>query len=199
MKYLPKKIISIFILSLIVFVIFFMLVLKFKSKTYYGDIYKKDAADFSLTDHNGRQFKLSDHKGKIVLMNFGYTSCPDVCPTTLAILRNIILEIEDSNDNLIVLFITVDPERDTVEKLKSYIPYFHNEIVGLTGNEEDIRNVASIYNIIYFKEDEKSDKEYLMSHSPSVYLINKEGELFLKYPQHKLDPKEISKDIKLLM
>ena len=197
MKFATK---SFLLISLIIpIIIYLVLKLDNLSESFYGEIYKKGIIDFSLTDHNGKIFNLSDYKGNIVLINFGYTNCPDVCPTTLVKFREILMELDDEKDNLKALFITVDPERDTVEKLKNYIPHFHSEIIGLTGTMQEIKDVSDLYNVIFFKENEKSDKEYLMSHSPSIYLINKNGELFLKYPQHKISVKGISEDIKLLM
>lgn len=165
-----------------------------------GELIKREAPEFSLTDHNGSNFSFSKNKGdKIFLLNFGYTSCPDVCPTTLATLRNVIVNLGEQSSEVEVLFITVDPKRDTVEKLGKYIPYFHNNITGLTGSVEEIDNVTSAYRIFYFKEEEISDTEYLMSHSPSVYLIDKKGDLLLKYPQNKIDAELIVKDIRKLI
>lgn len=165
-----------------------------------GELIEREAPDFSLTDHRGSSFDFSKHKGqKIFLLNFGYTSCPDVCPTTLATLRNVLVELEEKSNDVEVLFVSVDPDRDTVEKLSEYIPYFHENITGLTGTEDEIENITSAYRIFYFKEEEKSDTEYLMSHSPSVYLIDKKGNLLLKYPQNKIEPELIADDIRKLI
>lgn len=165
-----------------------------------GEIVEREAPAFSLTDQNGEIYNLDEHKGeKILLLNFGYTSCPDVCPTTLAILRGVLENLGDKRNEVEVLFITVDPERDTVEKLNKYISYFHEDIKGLTGNPDQINSVKDAYRIFSFKEDVKSESEYMMSHSPSVYLIDKSGNLFLKYPQHKIEAELISDDIRKLI
>lgn len=165
-----------------------------------GELIDREAPLFTLTDHTGSSFDFSKHKGgKIFLLNFGYTSCPDVCPTTLATLRNVIVELEEKSNEVEVLFVSVDPKRDTVEKLSEYIPYFHENITGLTGSKVDIENITSAYRIFYFKEEEKSDTEYLMSHSPSVYLIDKKGNLLLKYPQNKIEAGLIADDIRKLI
>ncbi len=171
-----------------------------ENESFNGELINREAPVFSLTDHNGFTFDFGKHKGeKIFLMNFGYTSCPDVCPTTLATLRNVLVNLGEKSSEVEVLFITVDPERDDVEKLGKYIPYFHEGITGLTGTSDEIESVTGAYRIFYFKEEEKSDTEYLMSHSPSVYLIDKEGNLLLKYPQNKIDPELIAKDIRKLI
>lgn len=171
-----------------------------EKESLYGELIESEAPDFFLTDHSGEKYDFSQHKGKkIILINFGYTNCPDVCPTTLSTLRNVLVNLGDDADNVEALFVTVDPERDTVEKLSKYITYFHENITGLTGTPDEIENVTSAYRIFFFKEDEKSDTEYLMSHSPSIYLIDKSGNLFLKYPQNKIDPELIAKDIKKLI
>ena len=97
-----------------------------------------------------------------------------------------------------VIFISIDPERDNLEKLKEYVPYFHNDFIGLTGNDEELKNVAEIFNIVYFKENSDSETDYLMSHPTSVYLINREGRLILKYP-HNSKPEFLVQDIKKLL
>ena len=185
--------------SLVVALIFGTKLIR-ESRALNGELIDRKAPDFSLTDHRGLNFDFSKLKGeKIFLLNFGYTSCPDVCPTTLAILRNVLVELDEKSDEVEVLFVSVDPKRDTVEKLSEYIPYFHENITGLTGTEDEIENVTSTYRIFYFKEEEKSETEYLMSHSPSVYLIDKKGNLLLKYPQNKIEPELIADDIRKLI
>ncbi|MGH7885312.1 MAG: SCO family protein [Thermodesulfobacteriota bacterium] len=197
-KYVLYIAFLVLIVSLFAAIVFGTKLLQEK-ESLYGELIEREAPDFSLTDHNGSKYNFSEHKGKkIILMNFGYTNCPDVCPTTLATLRNVLVDLGEDANEVEVLFITVDPERDTVEKLNKYITYFHTNITGLTGTPDEIENVAGAYKIFFFKEDEKSDTEYLMSHSPSIYLIDKNGNLFLKYPQNEIDPELVAKDIRKL-
>ena len=141
-----------------------------------------DIPDFTLTDHNGGKISLSDYHGKLVLLNFGYTSCPDICPTTLTKLKAIYNDLGPEQENVQVLFVSIDPERDSIEKLKHYVPFFHKDFIGLTGSDEDLNKVADSFNFVFFKEGVNPGNDYLMSHPTSIYLINEEGKLILKYP-----------------
>lgn len=188
----------ILLLSLTLFIVFGLQILNDSSLN--GEVIEREAPDFSLTDQYGDTYNLAEHKGdKIFLLNFGYTSCPDVCPTTLATLRGVLEKLGEKRSDVEVLFISVDPERDTVEKLRNYMSYFSEDMKGLTGKPEKIEQVTNAYRVFYFKEEVKSDTEYLMSHSPSVYLIDKNGSLYLKYPQNKINAELIASDIRKLI
>ena len=152
---------------------------------------------FRLRTTETSKFTLSDHSGKVILLNFGFTNCPDICPTTLGILGAVLDLVGD--ERVEALFITVDPKRDTTEKLGAYIPFFHDRIVGLTGSEEAIKRVSDACGGFYSKEQEVSEDDYLVSHSPAVYLIGPGGEIVLRYPTDKLDPKKMADDIKRLL
>ena len=165
--------------------------------TFHGDEYRRPAFDFSLTDHRSQKFSLSDHTGKVILLNFGFTNCPDVCPTTLGMLGEVLDLVGD--ERAMALFITVDPERDTVSKLGDYIPFFHGSIVGLTGSEQAIKQVNDACGTLYSKEQETLEDDYLVIHSPAVYLIGPGGEIMLRYPKEKLDPGKIADDVKRLL
>lgn len=166
--------------------------------TFHGDEFRRPAFDFSLTDHRDRGFSLSDHTGKVVLLNFGFTNCPDVCPTTLGMLGEVLDLVGD--ERVMALFITVDPERDTVARLGAYVPFFHDRIVGLTGPERTIKRVNDACGTFYSKERETSESDYyVVIHSPAVYLIGPGGEMMLRYPKEKLDPKKIADDVKRLL
>lgn len=162
---------------------------------YYGMLYEREAPAFTLTDQDGAKVSLSNFKDKVVLLFFGYTYCPDICPMTMSVMNNVIDELGDQADQVQVVFISIDPERDTKEKLKSYIPYYNENFIGLTGTLEDIDKVADDYNIFYSKEEVESSSEYLMGHNSSVFLITPDGDLFLKYPQNRMDPVSIAGDI----
>lgn len=165
--------------------------------SFHGDEYRRPAFDFSLTDHRNRTFSLSVHSGKVILLNFGFTNCPDVCPTTLGMLGEVLDLVED--ERAMALFITVDPERDTVAKLGAYIPFFHDRIVGLTGTEQAIKRVNDACGTFYSKEQETQESDYMVVHSPAVYLIGPGGEMMLRYPKEKLDPRKIAGDVKRLL
>ncbi|MXW22583.1 MAG: SCO family protein [Candidatus Dadabacteria bacterium] len=164
---------------------------------FYGDEYRRPAFDFSLTDQRNQKFILSEHADKVILLNFGFTNCPDVCPTTLGILGEVLDIVGD--DRAMALFVTVDPERDTAERLGAYIPFFHDRIVGLTGSEEKIKQVNDACGTFYSKEQEISEEDYMVVHSPAVYLIGPGGAMLLRYPKEKLLPEKMADDVKRLL
>jgi protein SCO1/2 len=185
---------------LIIWAVILYQVLAIKSKeSYYGSSYDMRAPDFTLTNQDGEKVTLGDFKGKAVFMFFGYTHCPDICPVTLANLNGAINELGNDKDKVQVIFVTVDPERDSQTELKKYVTYFNKDFIGLTGTPDEIKNVADSYHVFYMKEEDGSDNGYLMGHTSSVYLINPEGRIVLRYPQSKMDPKEIAKDVERIL
>jgi len=185
---------------LIIWAVILYQVFAIKSKSsYYGSSYDMRAPDFTLTSQDGAKVKLADFKGKAVFIFFGYTHCPDICPVTLANLNNAVNELGDDKNRVQVLFVTVDPERDTQAELKKYVTYFNKDFIGLTGTPDEIKDVADSYHVFYLKEDTGSESGYLMGHTSSVYLINPDGRIVLRYPQSKMDPKEIAKDVKRIL
>lgn len=154
-----------------------------KPYQYKGTLYEDPptAADFELARADGGRLRLSDLQGKIVLIFFGYTTCPDVCPITLGIAKRIMEELGDQAEELTFLFITVDPERDTPEKLKAYVANFNEGIIGLTGTNEELLAVQKDYGIYSAKVPLKSGIGYTMDHTARVYLIDNEGRLRLTY------------------
>jgi protein SCO1/2 len=170
-----------------------------RNNKFNGILYDKKAANFTLVNQNGEKTALSEFRGKIVLIDFGYTQCPDICPVILSKLSDVMHELGNQDENVQVMFITVDPERDTVERLRDYMPYFDTNFLGLTGSPEDIDKVAKSYHIFYDKEYKDTKDDYLMSHTSSLYLIDQRGHLLLIYPNDRLDPKLIVQDIKKLL
>ncbi len=157
------------------------------------------AEDFTLTTTEGRPFRLSEQRGEIVLMFFGYTSCPDVCPTTLAEAKRIMEGLDDDAANVRFLFITVDPERDTPQHLGQYVSNFHPDIIGLTGTTEELQTVFSAYGIYAAKAPlENSAAGYSMDHTARVFLVDGDGRLRLSYAFGTPD-KEILQDIQYLL
>ncbi|MCY4262549.1 MAG: SCO family protein [Candidatus Dadabacteria bacterium] len=164
---------------------------------FHGDEYRRPAFDFSLTDHRGDTFSLSSYTDKIILLNFGFTNCPDICPTTLGMLGKVLDIVED--ERIMALFITVDPDRDTVSRLGAYVPFFHDRIVGLTGPQQEIKRINDACGTFYSKEPGDSEQNYSMVHSPAVYLIGPGGEMRFRYPAEKLEPQKIADDVKRLL
>ena len=131
------------------------------------------AEDFTLQGSNGRPVTLSEFRGKPVLLYFGYTTCPDVCPTTLADLRMAMQELGSAKDKVQVLFVTVDPERDTAERLATYLQFFDPSFIGLTGSLPDIEAIASRFGVIFKKNTTiTSAADYLVDHTSAVLLLD---------------------------
>jgi len=133
--------------------------------------------DFALTDQTGHLFHLSQLRGKVVLLFFGYTHCPDACPTTMAKLASVNKLIGKDADRVVIVFVSVDPGRDTPEVLKSYLAYFHMNSVGLTGTKEQIDEVVKQYGARYEIEQSDSAAGYHVNHSTDLYLLDQRGEL----------------------
>jgi protein SCO1/2 len=172
-----------------------------KPPTYRGsDI---TGADFglhlALNDHNGRAVTLNTFRGKLVVLFFGYTHCPDVCPTTLTDLAEAFkLMPKGASDKVQVLFVTVDPERDSPEVLKSYVPYFHPSFLGLHGTPEQVAQVAKDFRIVYSKHVEPGASEYLVDHSAGSYVLDGHGRMRLYLPFGH-SPQDIAKDLSALL
>jgi protein SCO1/2 len=136
------------------------------------------AQNFTLTDQNGNPFRMSEQRGKVVLLFFGYTHCPDVCPATLAIWKQVEEKLGDDAERVKFVFITVDPERDTTKRLKEHVELFSKNFIGLTGSDEELLPIYEVYNIYHEQDDSgNSAAGYLVSHTASSFLINPEGKL----------------------
>lgn len=138
--------------------------------------------EFTLTDHNGNEFNSEKMKGKLSLVYFGFTFCPDICPTSLQKLTNVLTTLDKYQIDVLPIFITIDPSRDTQELLKEYLGHFHPKLIGLTGTDEEIRKVADLYKVFYAKsaDSDGTGDKYMIDHSSFIYLIDKNG----KYLKH---------------
>ena len=137
----------------------------------------RPASDFVLIDQEGRPFHLSQLRGKVVLLFFGYTHCPDACPTTIAKLSRVYKLLESDANKVVTLFVSVDPGRDTTSALKNYLAYFHLDSIGLTGTKDQIDAVVKQYGAKYEIEQSDSAAGYHINHSTDLYLLDKKGEL----------------------
>lgn len=135
-----------------------------------------DVIDFSLTDHNGKPFRLQDLRGKVVLVFFGYTLCPDVCPIELQHMATALQSLGHDSTGARGLFITVDPEHDTPEVLAQYVSYFDTALLGLTGTRQQIEAVTKKFHVVYQKNS-RSTSEYTMDHTANLFVIDKDGKL----------------------
>ncbi len=139
--------------------------------------YQGWGGDFTLTGHENANIHLKDYRGKVVLIYFGYTFCPDACPTTLVDLKQIMKQLGQQADQVQTVFISFDPERDTPERLKEFITHFDPSFVGLTGSESAIKKVAKQYGIRYFREKVESAGGYFFAHTDYTFLVDKQGRL----------------------
>ena len=151
----------------------------------------------ALTDHNGEPRTLADFRGKVVALFFGFTHCPDVCPTTLGEMATVMKELGRDAARLQVIFVSIDPERDTVDVLKRYVPLFHPDFLGMTGSPEEIAKAAKEFKIYYQKQVLKGGA-YTMDHSAGTYLLDTEGRLRL-FAQYGVGAPALLHDIRLLL
>ena len=135
---------------------------------------------FELTSHKGEKKTINDFKGKVVAIFFGFASCPDICPTTMTELKNIKSQLGENANQLEVLFISLDPERDTQEVLSEYMPSFNSSFIGLTGTMENIEKVTQQFKV-YRKKVIQGDS-YTIDHSSGIYLLDKEGKIRVRHP-----------------
>ena len=154
--------------------------------------------DFKLNDHHGKIRTLSDFKGKAVVMFFGYTHCPDVCPTTLSELASALTLLGQKANKVQVLFVTIDPARDTPELLAKYVPAFNTNFLGLYGDEAATAKVAKDYRIFYQKHQAKGGKGYDMDHSAGTYVTDLSGNLRLFF-SYGIGAASIAKDLNVLI
>lgn len=156
------------------------------------------ARDFRLTDHNGQTRTLADFRGKLVALFFGYTHCPDVCPTTMADLAAAIKLLGPDGNKVQVLFVTVDPDRDTAALLKQYVPAFNPTFLGLRPNPEQLKMLAAEYKVVYQKNPGREQGSYLMDHSAGTYVYDTQGRLRLLMSYGTSAPL-IARDFKILL
>jgi len=154
--------------------------------------------DFRLTDHLGKLRTLSDFKGKIVVLFFGYTHCPEACPNTLVELARVMKQLGPDADKVQVLFITLDPERDTQALLAQFVPSFNPKFIGLYGTPAQIAETAKEYRLFYSKGPGKSPGNYTLDHSVGTYIYDQSGRLRL-HAAYGQGVDALVHDIKLLL
>ena len=154
--------------------------------------------DFSLGDHHGKPARLADFRGKVVVMFFGYTQCPDVCPTTLSGLRETMALLGPDAERVQVLFVTVDPARDTPALLAQYVPAFHPAFIGLYADEKTIAATAKEFKVFYARQPGKTPDSYSVDHSTGSYVFDPDGRLRLLL-RHGEAPANVAADLKALL
>ncbi|HMH17237.1 MAG TPA: SCO family protein [Burkholderiales bacterium] len=166
----------------------------FKNTDITGADYGKE---FALTDHTGRPRTLADFHGKVVVMFFGYTRCPDVCPTTLAELKAVKDQLGSEGKRMQVLFVTVDPERDTATLLANYVPAFDPSFLGLYGDPAATAKVAKEFRVFYQKVPGKTPDAYTVDHTAGSYVFDPQGRLRL-FARHG-NAANLAADIRILL
>jgi cytochrome oxidase Cu insertion factor (SCO1/SenC/PrrC family) len=137
---------------------------------------------FALIDQNGQRRTDREFRGKLLVLYFGYTYCPDVCPTDLMAISAAIRLLGDAGNDVQPIFITVDPQRDTVEHLRGYVSIFHPRLIGLTGSEHNIRTLALAYKAYYAKIAAEHGEPYAIDHSGFIYLVGRDGKYLGFFP-----------------
>ena len=156
------------------------------------------ARDFRLTDHNGRVRTLADFRGKVVAIFFGYTHCPDVCPTTLSDFAAALKLLGVQAGRVQVIFVTLDPQRDTPAILKQFVPAFNPDFLGMYTDDETLKRLAKEYKVVYQKTSVKAADDYLIDHSAGTYIYDPAGRLRLLMP-YGSSPDAIAHDLKVLL
>lgn len=187
-----NKALSFFILILIVIslYVFFFWEPVVDSDNKFPGMSQPTGGEFTLQALSG-PVSLKDFRGKVVLIYFGYTMCPDICPTNLAMMSNALNQMDDDELNHVQgIFISVDPQRDTVERLSDYTHYFHQLIMGMSGTPEVIRELAERYGVAYQKVVQDSATNYAVDHSSETYVVDPKGNLVERLA-HATPPAEI--------
>ncbi len=154
-----------------------------------GGYFASDAPEFTLTDHHGRLVTQADFRGKHLLIYFGYTFCPDVCPTSLSTMVEAMGAMGEAADAIVPVMITIDPDRDTVAALADYVAIFDPRIVGLTGTSEQVAAAARPFKVYYDKSGDGPD--YSVDHSANTYLLGPDGRRLATFP-HGIQAKELA-------
>jgi protein SCO1/2 len=154
--------------------------------------------DFALQDSDGRERTLADFRGKAVVLFFGYTQCPDVCPTTLATLAETMKRLGPDADRVQVLFVTVDPERDTPQVLAQYVPAFDPSFLGLYGDAQATQRAAKEFRIFYAKNSSSTPGSYTVDHSAQTFVFDPQGRLRLLVRPERI-PQDLAADLQTLL
>ncbi len=156
------------------------------------------ARQFTLSDHNAQIRTLGDFKGKVVVIFFGYASCPDICPSTLSRLAAAMKALGSESEKVQVLFVTVDPERDTAERLRDFVPWFHPSFLGLRGDAQETKSVSEEFRVFSARREVGSQLGYVLDHSSGAYVYYPAGRIRL-YVKDTASVEEIVADIRLLL
>jgi protein SCO1 len=167
----------------------------FRSTDLTGANYGKQ---LELVDHTGRPRTLEDFRGKVVVVFFGFTQCPDICPTTMLTMANVVKRLGAKGDQVQVLFVTLDPERDSPQVLAQYVPAFHPSFLGLRGDADATTRAAREFKVFFEKVDSRKGGTYTIDHTAASYVIDRQGRLRL-YVRHSQTEDDVEADIRTLL
>ena len=196
---IPKSIIVALIALAVIALAAIVVVPRLRPHVFHGQVLQsQDPVDFSLTAHTGERVALSDFRGKHAVIYFGYTYCPDVCPTTLARLNLTLTLLDDKADDVQVLMVSVDPERDTPEKLAPYMAAFNPTFLGLTGSEQEVLQAATPFGVYFAKNEVEGQSGYLVDHTASVMVVDPAGRVKLIWPPN-TSPEFMAEDLEYMI
>lgn len=167
--------------------------------TFHGTVIQspEPSHDFTLKSFNG-DISLRDFRGKVVLLYFGYTFCPDICPGTLGNVAQALRDMGTKAEDVQLIMVSLDPERDTPEKLADYMNHFHPSFIGITGTKEQLDEIASLYGIYYQKSEGSNATGYLIDHTATLLVLDREGYLKLVFP-YGVTAQDIADDLKYML
>ncbi len=154
--------------------------------------------DFTLTAHTGNRINASDFKGKVLILFFGYTHCPDICAPTLSRLAGLMQKLGADAERVQVLFVTVDPKHDTVKQLASFVPKFHPAFIGLTGTAQEIGRVTQEYKVAYAENPKSTSSQILVDHSGGMLVKDTTGKLRLLF-KNDMSAEDMAHDVRRLL
>lgn len=175
----------------------FLGVLIFRPRPFHGMVMQSPelAQNFTLTGANNTEVSLSDYRGKLIILYFGYTFCPDVCPATLSSVSKAMKLLGSKADKVQFIMISVDPERDTPDRLAEYVAHFDPTFIGVTGDPDKLAQIAALYGIYFQKHEGTAATGYLVDHTATMMVIDQDGYLKLVLP-FGISPEDIASDLK---
>ncbi len=179
----------------------FLTVILSRPANFRGTMYAEPfppAPDFALTDSTGNVQRLGDYRGRIVLLFFGYMYCPDICPATLAEMKLAVDQLKGDADQVQVIFISVDPQRDTSEAVQGYVERFNPSFLGLSGTQDELEPIWNGYGVYREVVEGTSETNYIINHTARVTLIDQDGNMRLTYG-FQTPPEDIAHDIRILL
>lgn len=191
--------VRVFLISIATILVLIAGIYFLRPHTFHGTVIQSPEPSYNFTLKSAEGgVTLSDFRGKLVLLYFGYTFCPDICPGTLANVAQALREMGTKADDVQLIMVSLDPDRDTPEKLKEYMGHFYPSFIGITGEKEKIDEITSLYGVFYQKKDGSEATGYLIDHTATLMVLDREGYLKLVFP-FGVTSEEIADDLKYML